>query len=183
MSAAEKDPRLEALRYPVGKFQRVDRPRPEDRAAWVEELATFPVRFREAVKGLDAGRLDTPYREGGWTVRQVVHHVPDSHMNGFIRMSLALAEDGRTASPYDEASWAAQPYARTGAIEPSLVILDGLHARWAATARGLGEEELRRSVEWRGMGAFHVDDILNLYAWHSRHHTAHILRLRERRGW
>lgn len=177
------DGELEALRYPVGRYERVERPGAADRAGWVEDLAALPGRLRAAVSGLNEEQLDTPYREGGWTIRQVVHHVPDSHMNGYIRMTLALAEEGRSAAPYDEARWAEQGYARTGAIESSLTLLEGLHARWVATARGLGEEDLRRTIEWGDRGAFSVADMLGLYAWHSRHHTAHVVRLRERRGW
>lgn len=181
--AAAGDGELEALRYPVGRYRRVGRPGAGERAEWVEELAALPGRLREAVSGLDEGQLDTPYREGGWTIRQVVHHLPDSHMNGVIRMTLALAEEGRSAAPYDEARWAEQSYARTGAIEPSLTLLEGLHARWVATVRGLGEKELRRTIEWGERGAYSVADMLGLYAWHSRHHTAHVVGLRQRRGW
>lgn len=177
------NPTMEALRYPVGRFERVEKPKAADRVGWIEDLAALPARLRKAVEGLDAAGLDTPYRAGGWTVRQVVHHVADSHVNAHVRMSLALAEEGRTAALYDEKRWAEQPFARTGAVEPSLTLLDGLHARWVATARGLDGEELRRSVEHPGSGTLRVDDILNLYAWHSRHHTAHITALRERRGW
>lgn len=175
--------RDEHLRYPVGRFERIKDPGAAERVGWIEDLAAFPARFRLAVSGLDPIQLDTPYREGGWSIRQLVHHVADSHVNAYIRMSLALAEEGRTVALYDQDLWAAQPFARTGEIEPSLILLDGLHARWTATARGLGEAELRRTIEHPEMGTVTVDDLLNLYAWHSRHHTAHVQGIRERRGW
>lgn len=181
MSAPPED--LERLRYPVGRYQAVGTPTQEDRIAWVTDLERFPGRVRAAVKDLDATRLDTPYREGGWTIRQVVHHVADSHVNGYIRFSLAVAEDGPTAGLYDQDAWAAQPFARTGPLEPSLTLLDGLHARWVATTRGLGEAELRRTIEHPESGPMTVDDLLNLYAWHSRHHLGHITSLRDRQGW
>lgn len=181
MSAPREE--LETLRYPVGRYRPVAAPTQEQRTSWVADLERFPVALRAAVEDLDAARLDTPYREGGWSVRQVVHHVADSHMNGYIRFSLALAEEGRTAPLYDQDAWAARPFARTGPLEPSLTLLDGLHARWVATTHGLGEAELRRTIEHPENGPMAIDDLLNLYAWHSRHHLAHITTLREREGW
>lgn len=181
MSAPPQDP--EGLRYPVGRFERVAAPGAAHRAAWIAELERLPRALRAAVEDLDGPRLDTAYREGGWTVRQVVHHLADSHVNGYIRFSLAVAEAGRTAGLYDQDAWAAQPFPRTGPLEPSLTLLDGLHARWVATARGLGSEAWGRTVEHPESGPMTVDDLLNLYAWHSRHHVAHITSLRERKGW
>lgn len=183
VDAESSDRTLEALRYPVGRLERIERPTDADRAGWIEDLAALPARLRSAVDGLDGTRLDSPYRDGGWTVRQVVHHLPDSHVNGYVRMMLALAEEGRSAALYDQERWADQPFARTGDLEPSLTLLDGLHARWTATARGLGPAEWRRSLSHPDWGEATVDDLLNLYAWHSRHHTAHILGLRTREGW
>jgi uncharacterized damage-inducible protein DinB len=177
------DAGLEALRYPVGRFARVAEPTQEDRTGWIADIERFPAAIRAAVADMDGTRFDTRYRDGGWTVRQVVHHVADSHMNGWIRFSLALAEEGRTALVYDQAAWSAQPFPRTGPVEPSLTILDGLHARWVATAQGLGDAELARTLEHPEIGTMTVDDILNLYAWHSRHHLGHITALRERKGW
>lgn len=174
---------LERLRYPVGRLEPVESPTPERRAGWIGELERLPANLRSAVGGLDTAQLDTPYRDGGWTVRQVVHHIADSHVNGYIRFTLAVAEEGRTAITYDQEAWAAQDFPRTGPLEPSLTILDGLHARWAATARGLGEAALRGAVEHPETGRMTVDDVLGLYAWHSRHHVGHIRALRERMGW
>ncbi|MDX1675215.1 MAG: putative metal-dependent hydrolase [Longimicrobiales bacterium] len=176
-------PELDALRYPIGRLERAAEPTPEDRARWIAELERLPAELRSAVEGLDAARLDTPYREGGWTVRQVVHHVADSHVNGYVRFTLAVAEAGRTAALYDQDAWAALPFVRTGPVEPSLTLLDGLHARWAATARSLGTADFGRTIEHPEHGAMTVDDLLNLYAWHSRHHVAHVHGLREREGW
>ena len=174
---------LEKLRYPTGRFEAVDQPTQEQRIGWINDLERLPEALRAAVDGLDASRLDTPYRDGGWTVRQVVHHVADSHVNGYIRFSLALAEDGRSASLYDQDAWAAMPFPSTGDPEPSLRLLEGLHARWVATIRGLSEEELQRTIEHPEDGTVSVDHLLNVYAWHSRHHLAHITTLRERKGW
>ena len=176
-------PKPDALRYPVGRYQPAESPTPEDRARWIDDLERLPAELRSAVEGLDATGLDTPYREGGWTVRQVVHHVADSHVNGYVRFTLALAESGRTAALYDQDAWAAQPFPRTGPVEPSLTLLDGLHARWAATARTVPDADFGRTIEHPEHGAMTVDDLLNLYAWHSRHHVAHVRGLRERERW
>ncbi len=177
------DERLEALRYPVGRFERTEHPTAEDRARWIDAIGSLPTALRNAVTGLEETRLDTPYRPEGWTVRQVVHHMADSHVNAWVRFCLALNEDGRRAGLYDEKRWAEQDFARTGPIESSLVILDGLHARWAATARTLGPDGFGRGVEHADWGTLTVDDLLGLYAWHSRHHVAQIMALRERERW
>lgn len=174
---------VDTLRYPVGGFERIAEPTQEDRTGWITDLERLPTRLRAAVADMDGTRLDTPYRDGGWTVRQVVHHMADSHMNGYIRFSLALAEDGRSAALYDQDAWAAQPFPQTGPVEPSLTLLDGLHARWVATIQGLDARELARTIAHPEAGTLTIDDLLNLYAWHSRHHLAHITGLRERKGW
>lgn len=174
---------VEVLRYPVGRLKPVDTATPEQRVSWIADLEGLPAALRTAVDGLDDSHLDVPYRDGGWTVRQVVHHVADSHVNGYIRFSLAVAEEGRTVMLYDQAAWAAQAFPRRGPVEPSLTLLDGLHARWASTARALRPEEYRRTVEHPEDGTLSVDALLNTYAWHSRHHVAHITALREREGW
>lgn len=183
MSDSTRDDGLEALRYPVGRVPRVDIPGPAQRSAWIDDITALPARLRDAVEGLSADQLDTPYRPGGWTIRQVVHHLPDSHTNAYVRFGLALAEEGRTVGTYDEKLWAEQPFARTGPLEPSLALLDGLHARWAATLRALDESAFRRTIQHPDHGTISVDDLLNLYAWHSRHHVAHIATTREREGW
>ena len=172
----------DTLRYPMGRFQRVPEPTQEQRTAWMTDLADLPGALRTAIDGLDAAGLDTPYRDGGWTVRQVVHHIADSHVNGYVRFSMALAEDDRTISLYDQDAWSARPFARIGPIEPSLTLLDGLHARWVATAQALDTSDLRRTITHPETGVMTVDDLLNLYAWHSRHHVGHITALRQRTG-
>lgn len=173
----------QSLRYPIGREAPVDSATPEDRAGWIADLAHLPAALRGAVAGLGDGRIDTPYREGGWTVRQVVHHVADSHVNGYVRFCLALAEEGRTAALYDQDAWAGMEFPRTGPVEPSLSLLDGLHERWVLMAGGLGEADLGRTIEHPTKGVWTVDGLLSHYAWHSRHHVAHITGLRERQGW
>jgi hypothetical protein len=148
----------------------------------VDVLAALPGAMRAAVAGLSAAQLDTPYRPGGWTVRQVVHHVPDSHMNAYMRCRLALTEDEPTIRPYDEKAWA-ELSDSTGPIDGSLAILDGLHGRWVALLRGLPPVALARSFRHPETGLWRVDEVTALYAWHSAHHLAHITSLRERSGW
>ncbi|MEX0893479.1 MAG: putative metal-dependent hydrolase [Gemmatimonadota bacterium] len=175
---------LEALRYPVGRRMSTARPTAAQRAAWLEEIAALPARLVEAVGGLDDGQLDTPYRPGGWTVRQVVHHLPDSHANGYVRCCLALTEENPTIRPYDEGSWAELPFAKHGPIQPSLDFLAGVHARWVATMGAADEDALARTWTHPAEDVIHrAGDLLELYAWHSRHHLAHITRLAERMGW
>lgn len=169
-------------RYPVGRFEYApgDAPR---RTGWIEEIARLPERLRGAVAALGEAQLDTPYRDGGWTVRQVVHHLPDSHANAYIRFKLALTEETPRIKPYDEARWAELPDGRTGPLAPSLSILDGLHARWTVLLRGMGDEDFQRTLEHPEHGVLTLDRLLGMYAWHCRHHVAHITRLRAKRGW
>ena len=177
MTAAASDPR-----YPIGPFSPVA---PSDgvRRQAIEEIAALPASIREAVRGLTDTQLDTPYRPGGWTVRQVVHHVADSHMNGFSRMKLALTEQRPTVKPYDENEFAKLPDMRLP-VDVSLGILDGLHTRWAAAARGLAADQFPRvCLHPEHPGPLTVDWLLQDYAWHGRHHVAHITELRRREGW
>jgi uncharacterized damage-inducible protein DinB len=173
------------LRYPVGKFHRpVDGLTDTQRHEFIEQIAAAPERLREAVKGLKAEQMDTPYRPGGWTVRQVVHHVPDSHMNAYVRFKLGLTEDLPVIKPYDEAKWAELGDVRTAAIEPSLALLENLHTRWVLLLRTLGPAEWSRQFrhpDWDR--PLSLDDALALYAWHGRHHVEHITELRRREGW
>lgn len=174
---------MDDLRYPLGRFQRPDTLTDERRRAAIDSIAATPVAFRAAVNGLDDKQLDTPYRPGGWTVRQVVHHVPDSHMNAFIRFKLALTENTPTIKPYDEAAWATLEDARSTAIETSLSLLDALHDRWTRVLRAMTTTDFRRSLVHPENGELTLDDLLAMYEWHGRHHTAHITSLRERNGW
>jgi hypothetical protein len=170
-------------RYPVGKFHNTERLSAEQREEALRVLEAAPSRLREAVSGLTRAQLDTPYREGGWTVRQVVHHLPDSHMNAYTRIRLALTEDEPTVKPYDEKRWAELPDARSGPVEPSLAMLEGVHSRLVALLRATEEPAFsRRFVHPEGYTGT-VDTLIGLYAWHSRHHTAHVTALRERMGW
>lgn len=173
----------EDLRYPTGRFTPTENPTPADRAASIRVYENVPSRMRDAVASLSDEQLDTPYREGGWTVRQLVHHVPDSHMNGYIRTCLALTEDVPTIKPYDETAWAELPYARTGAIELSLTMLDTVHARWLTVLTALDDTDFARRFRHPEHGERTLDWHVQLYAWHGPHHIAQVTRLRERMGW
>jgi uncharacterized damage-inducible protein DinB len=169
-------------RYPIGKFEMPKDITPAMRRQAIDELAATPRKLRAAVAGLGDAQLDTPYREGGWTVRQVVHHVPDSHMNAFIRLRLALTEDKPTIRPYDEARWAELADAKAP-IEVSQILLDCLHERWDMNWRSMPEEQFARPLIHPEVGERNVDWLLFLYEWHGRHHTAHITHLRKQNGW
>lgn len=170
------------LAYPIGKFERPGTSTTADRDARIANLAALPANLRGAVKGLTEPQLDTPYRPGGWTVRQVVHHVADSHLNGYARVKLALTEANPVIKPYDEAAWATLPDSRLP-VELSLGILDGLHARLDALLRLLTPEQFARPFLHPAGGPQTIDFWCALYDWHSRHHTAHITMLRQREGW
>jgi uncharacterized damage-inducible protein DinB len=155
---------------------------PGVRAAHIQTLRRLPERLRAAVAGLTDEQLDTPYRDGGWTVRQVVHHVPDSHMNCYVRFKLALTEDWPTIKGYDEAAWANLPDSRLP-VEVSLELVAALHSRWVELLETLTENDFQRGYEHSQMGRQNLGQVLALYDWHSRHHTAHITNLRARQGW
>ena len=171
------------LRYPIGPFQPVTSLSPAQRATCIEQIAAAPEGLRRAVTGLDERQLDTPYRPGGWTVRQVVHHVPDSHLNAYTRFKLACTEETPTIKTYDEARWAELPEARTAPIDISLELLASLHRRWVLFLHALGPADFARTVRHADWGLPTVDCLLAQYAWHGRHHTAHITTLRDRMGW
>jgi hypothetical protein len=174
---SEKDPR-----YPIGKYRR-DEANLANHQAAIATLAALPENMRSAVYGLIASQLNTPYREGGWTVRQLVHHVADSHLNAYIRMRLALTEDWPTIKPYDEKAWAELADAKTSAIDFSLELLDALHARWTLLLKSLTEEQWQRGYIHPVNGRQTLAEALALYDWHSRHHVAHIAELRKRMKW
>ncbi len=171
------------LRYPIGKFEFPHAISPEDRARYIRDIAGAPALFRDAVRGLDDRQLDTPYRPEGWTVRQVIHHVADSHMNAYIRFKLALTEDEPTIKPYDQAKWAELADSRTMPVETSLAMIESLHARWSALVKDLTDAGFSRVFVHPERGKMTLDLTLAMYAWHGRHHAAHITGLRERMGW
>ena len=171
------------LRYPVGKFTWTSANTLEQRGRFIEEIAAAPQRMRSAVAGLTDAQLDTPYRDGGWTVRQVAHHLPDSHMNSYIRFKLALTEHEPTIKPYDENVWAELIDAKTAPIEPSLTLLEGLHHRWVLLLKSLSDDDVKRKFNHPELGVVSIDQYIALYAWHSRHHVAHITSLRKRQAW
>ncbi len=168
--------------YPVGRFDRTAPFTPTDRTPAIEAFAALPAQLRAAVAGLSDAQLDTPYRDGGWTVRQVVHHVADSHMNGLIRLKLALTEDEPTIKPYDENAWSTLADMRLP-IEVSLRLVDSVHERWVAVWRSMDDAAFARRFVHPDLGPLTVNVHLQLYAWHGRHHVAHVTRLREARGW
>lgn len=172
------------LRYPVGKFERPAAPlTPEQRSEFIDAIADAPARLAEAIRGLSPAQLDTPYRPGGWTVRQVVHHLPDSHMNSYVRCKLALTEEEPTIKTDEENLWAQLSDSRDTPVEVSLALLEKLHARWVLLLRSLSPAEWSRKFRHPELGPTSLDQSLALYAWHGRHHVAHITALRERNGW
>jgi len=171
------------LRYPVGKFRYDAAPTPEQRQELLHNIEQAPARLRAAVKGLSEQQLDTPYRPEGWTVRQVVHHVPDSHLNAYIRFKLALTEDEPTIKPYAEDRWAQLADTKETPIEVSLSLLDSLHTRWVRLLRSLAGDDWQRTYRHPELGLMSLEKTLVLYSWHGRHHVAHVTSLRERNGW
>jgi len=168
------------LQYPIGKPSLVT---DHHRYEWINDIANAPVLLRTAIAGLTEEQLDTVYRPGGWTLRQVVHHVADSHVNAYIRFRWALTEENPVIKDYDEKSWAHLPDACLAPVDLSLALLEALHARWVLLLRSLSEEDMTRSVVHPENGTMSVDDFLRIYAWHGRHHAAHITSLRERMKW
>ena len=171
------------LSFPIGKWKRPQSILLDERPQLIAMIAAAPQKFRAAVHGLNDQQLDTPYRPEGWTVRQVIHHIADSHMNSYLRMKFAVTEKDPLVKAYDEAVWARLHDAATMPIEPSLQVIDGLHARWANFLGSLTEPEWARAFVHSENGPMRVDTALSLYVWHSQHHAAHITRLREREGW
>ena len=178
---------MEDLRFPLGNFVWVA-PKSEEemaqrRAEYIDVLAALPENFAEAVGGLSAAQLDTPYRPDGWTVRQLAHHVPDSHANAYIRFKLALTEYEPTIKTYKEDMWAKLPDTATVPVEVSLQLLGALHTRWVALLRGMDSSDFARTMHHPEHGVIDLNRMLALYAWHSAHHTAHVTSLRKRMGW
>jgi hypothetical protein len=177
MSLSDLDPR-----YPVGRFTAPATISRNERTEAIATLAELPEQLRNAVDGLSSSQLSTPYREGGWTLRQVVHHIADSHMNAFIRVKLSLTEDWPTIKPYDEAAWA-KLHDVAAPVEWSLELVESLHARWVMLLQSLDDQQWQRGCNHPQMGPMTVEHATLLYAWHSRHHLAHITHLRAIENW
>jgi hypothetical protein len=171
------------LRYPIGKFHFEGPLTQDQKQKCLDDIEQTPSNLRAAVKGLSAEQLDTPYRPEGWTVRQLTHHVPDSHLNAYIRFKLALTEDDPTIKPYAEDRWAQLADTQTTPVEVSLTLLDSLHSRWIRLLRSLTPEDWKRTFRHPEMGEVSLEKNLALYSWHGRHHVAHITSLRERNRW
>lgn len=171
-------------RYPIGKADLSIAATPERRRAWIADIAHGPAAMRAAVTGLSASQLDTPYRPSGWTVRQVVHHVADSHANAYIRFKQTLTEERPLVMAYNEAKWAELADSRDVPIEVSLTLLDAVHQRWLSVIRSMPADAYARQYRHPEHGRLYsLDEALNLYSWHSRHHVAHVTTLRTREGW
>lgn len=171
------------LRYPIGKFTYEGPLSTDQKQKYLSDIEQAPIHLRAAVEGLSNSQLETPYRPEGWTVRQVAHHVPDSHLNAYIRFKLALTEDEPTIKPYAEDLWARLADTKTTPIEVSLTMLDCLHTRWVQLLRSLQAGDWTRTFRHPELGVMNLEKTLALYSWHSRHHVAHITSLRERNGW
>lgn len=171
------------LRYPIGHFTPEPKATPATRSRHISEIGSLPARFRQTVESLSAQQLDTPYRDGGWTVRQVIHHVPDSHLNAYIRCKLALTETKPTIKPYDEDAWSKLKDTQLTPIAVSLDLLEAVHARWVILLRTLQAEDFARQLNHPEAGLKNVDWLVELYSWHGNHHLAHVTSLKGRLKW
>jgi hypothetical protein len=171
------------LSYPIGRWQYTPGYTAAQRAQMIEQIAAAPAQLRAAVAGLSAAQLDTPYRPGGWTVRQLVHHVPESHMNAYIRFKWALTEDDPKIKAYEQADWARTAEVFTAPPEVSLNLLEALHAKWVLLLKSLSDSDWQRTIQHPESGEMALEKMLAIYSWHGRHHAAHITELRKRNGW
>src|ERR1035438_8854993 len=171
------------LRYPIGKFHYEGTPTEDQKKKYLDEIEQAPAKLRAAVEGLSDQQLNTPYRPDGWTVRQLTHHVPDSHLNAYVRFKLALTEEEPTIKPYAEDRWAELADTKSTPVEVSLTLLESLHDRWMRLLQSLSTEDWKRTFRHPEMGAMSLEKTLALYAWHGPHHVAHVTALRERNGW
>ena len=174
---------MEDLRYPIGPFQPKSPLTESERKQLIRQIAETPSLLRKAIANLDDAKLDTPYRPGGWTGRQVVHHLPDSHLNSYVRFKLALTEHEPTIRPYEQQQWAEMPEAKNAPVDISLDLLETLHRRWVIVLEHLSPADFARTLLHPESGTMNLDRLLQLYAWHGRHHVAHITQLRKRNGW
>jgi hypothetical protein len=170
-------------RYPIGPFRWPDTVADQELFQAIDQIAALPTELRSTAMGLSEEQLDTPYREGGWTVRQVIHHVADSHINSYVRFRLALTEDEPTIKPYDEKAWADLVDSRHAEPGLSLDLLEALHRRWSMLLRSFTSKQWKRTFQHPDRGPMRLDATTLLYAWHGRHHTAHVMALRERQRW
>jgi len=170
-------------RYPIGKFSYSGPPTGDQKQQHLDNIEQTPSSLRAALHGLSDQQLNTPYRDGGWTLRQLAHHVPDSHMNAYIRFKLALTEDVPTIKPYMENLWAELPEAKRAPIDVSLALLESLHQRWMLMLREMSDADWKRTFRHPQMGPMSLEKNLALYSWHGRHHVAHVTSLREKMGW
>lgn len=174
---------MEDLRFPIGKFKYEGAITEEQKQSLLNDIAQTPANLRKAIQGLSDAQLDTEYRPGGWTVRQVVHHLPDSHMNSYVRFKLALTEDEPTVKTYAEDRWAQLADTTSTPIEISLTLLDSLHDRWVRLLRSLTPEQWKRTIRHPEFGLMSLEKTLAMYGWHGKHHVAHITELRKRNSW
>jgi len=174
---------MEDLSYPIGKFNPLPELTADKRIATIDEITAAPAALRAAVRGLTDKQLDTPYRPGGWTVRQVAHHLPDSHMNAYMRFRLALTEDEPVIKPYQQQLWAELPDAKSGDIDMSLMLFEGLHQRWVELLHSMSPADFKRTFRHPESGVQSLERTLQMYGWHGEHHVAHITSLRRRMGW
>ena len=172
----------EDLSFPIGKYDKDTKITPEQRKQFIKEIAELPNTLRQAVENLSDGQLDSPYRPGGWTVRQVIHHVGDSHMNSFIRFKLALSEDNPTIRPYAEDLWAETEEYKMP-VDVSLGLINSIHRRWATLLGSMSDEDFARTLNHTETGAWTLENLLGMYVWHGAHHAAHINNLKKRNGW
>lgn len=177
------DARMESLRFPIGRFEEDPQPTRAKHKSWIDQIGRVPGELRALVQDLSERQLDTPYRPDGWTVRQVVHHLADSHLNAYVRTKLALTEEEPTIKPYDQAAWAELPDGSTAPIESSMSLLEALHARWVATLRAAEEGAFKRTLNHPEQGVITISRIVQSYAWHGQHHIAHVNTLRDKMGW
>lgn len=173
---------MDQLKYPIGKFEYNDPSDEKQFAVWIDDIETLPIRLINSIISLSGEQLNTPYRKGGWTIRQVIHHLADSHLNAFIRTKLLLTEDEPTIKPYDEKTWA-KLTDNDLSIEPSLQIIKGVHNRWAHVLKNIDSADWDCILNHPENGSMNLKNLTAMYAWHGNHHLAHITSLKERKNW
>lgn len=174
---------IEKIKHPIGIYKTGEKISAADVKNYIDTIEALPGKLRIEVQGLTGEQLSIPYRNGGWTIKQVIHHLPDSHLNAYARMKLMVTEDTPTAKPYDEAKWAELEDAKNAPIEISLNLLEALHKRWVIFLRSLNTEQLKSKLKHPELGDKIMDDYIGMYAWHCEHHLAHITELKKRMGW